>query len=59
MGFKLMTSMIPVQHSYCLWWCGGLVVSVLDFCFGGRWFEPSLCRRVVSFDKKLYSTLSD
>ena len=23
-----------------------------------RWFEPSLCRRVVSLDKKLYSALS-
>ena len=25
---------------------------------GGRWFKPSLCRRVVPSDKKLYSTLS-
>ena len=25
---------------------------------GGRWFEPGLCRHVVSLDKKLYSTLS-
>ena len=25
---------------------------------GGRWFEPGHCRRVVSLDKKLYSTLS-
>ena len=24
----------------------------------GRWFEPDHCRRVVSLDKKLYSTLS-
>ena len=24
----------------------------------GRWFEPDLCRRVVSLDKKLYSTFS-
>ena len=38
--------------------CGGLVVSALDFRSGGRWFEPTLCRRVVSLDKKLYSTLS-
>ena len=58
MGFKLMTSMIPVQHSYCLWRCGGLVVGASDFRSEGRWFEPSLCRRVVSFNKKLYSTLS-
>ena len=32
--------------------------SVLDFRSGGRWFEPSFCCRVVSLDKKLYSTLS-
>ena len=37
---------------------GGLVVSALDFRSGGRWFEPGLCRRVVSLDKKLCSTLS-
>ena len=44
---------------HCLLWRhGGLVVSVLDFRLGGRWFEPGLCRRVVSLDKKLYSTLS-
>ena len=36
----------------------GLVVSVLDFRSGGRWFEPGLCCRVASLDKKLYSTLS-
>ena len=35
-----------------------VVVSALDFRSGGRWFEPGLCRRVVSLDKKLYSTLS-
>ena len=40
------------------WRRGGLVVSALDFPFGGRWFEPGLCRHVVSLDKKLYSTLS-
>ena len=34
------------------------MVSALDFRSGGRWFEPSLCRRVVSLDKKHYSTLS-
>ena len=34
------------------------MVSTLDFRSGGRWFEPGLCRRVVSLDKKLYSTLS-
>ena len=38
----------------------GLVVCIwaLDFRSGGRWPEPGLCRRVVSLDKKLYSTLS-
>ena len=30
------------------------MVSALDFQSGGRWFEPSLCRHVVSLDKKLY-----
>ena len=34
------------------------MVSVLDFQSRGQWFEPSLCRRVVSLDEKLYSTLS-
>ena len=43
---------------YLLWRRGGLVVSALNLRSGGRWFEPSLCRRVVSLDKKLYSTLS-
>ena len=33
------------------------MVSALDFRSGGRWFEPGLCRRVVSLDKKLYSAL--
>ena len=33
------------------------MVSVLDFRSGGWWFEPSVCRRVVSLDKNLYSTL--
>ena len=37
---------------------GGLVVSALDFRSRGRWFEPGHCRRVVSLDKKLHSTLS-
>ena len=37
---------------------GGLVVGALDFRSRGRWFEPGHCRRVVSLDKKLYSTLS-
>ena len=41
-----------------LWRRGGLVVSALDFRSRGRWFEPGHCRRVVSQDKKLYSTLS-
>ena len=36
----------------------GLVVSALDFWSKGRWFELGHCRRVVSLDKKLYSTLS-
>ena len=26
--------------------------------YGGWWFEPGLCRRVVFVDKKLYSTSS-
>ena len=34
------------------------MVSTLDFRSEGRWFEPGVCRRVVSLDKKLYSTLS-
>ena len=34
------------------------MVGALDFRSRGRWFVPSLCRRVVSLDKKLYSTLS-
>ena len=33
------------------------MVSALDFRSRGRWFEPGHCRRVVSLDKKLYSTL--
>ena len=31
--------------------------SALDFRSGGLWFEPSLCRRVVSVDRKLYFAL--
>ena len=34
------------------------MVSALDFRSGGWWFDPGLCRRVVSLGKKLYSTLS-
>ena len=34
------------------------MVSALDFLSKSRWFEPGHCRRVVSLDKKLYSTLS-
>ena len=34
------------------------MVSALNVRSGGRWFEPGHCRRVVSLDKKLYSTLS-
>ena len=34
------------------------MVSASDFRSGGQWFEPGHCRRVVSLDKKLYSTLS-
>ena len=41
-----------------MWRCSGLVVSLLDLRPGSRWFEPSLCHRVVSLDKKLQSTLS-
>ena len=36
----------------------GLVVSALNFQSESRWFEPSLCRHVVSLDKKLYFILS-
>ena len=36
---------------------GGLVVGA-SFQPEGQWFEPGLCRRVVSLDKKLRSTLS-
>ena len=43
-------------HRRTGWRRGGLVVSALDFRSGGPWFEPSLCLRVVSLDKKLYST---
>ena len=41
-----------------LWRRDGLVVSASYFQPEGRWFEPGLCRRVVSLDKKLCSTLS-
>ena len=41
-----------------VWRHGGQVVSALDFRSKGRWFESGNCRRVVSLDKKLYSTLS-
>ena len=34
------------------------MVSALDFRSGGRWFEPGLCRRVVSLDKKHYTAMS-
>ena len=34
------------------------MVSALDLRSGDRWFEPCLCHRVVSLDKKLNSTLS-
>ena len=34
------------------------MVSTLVFQSGGRWFEPGLCRCVVSLNKKLNSTLS-
>ena len=47
-----------VYYTQGRWRRDGLVVSVLDFRSGGQWFEPSLCRRVVSLDKKLYFTLS-
>ena len=47
-----------IMHRDMVWRCGGLLVSVLDFRSGGRWFEHGLCRRVVSLDKKLCSTFS-
>ena len=34
------------------------MLSALEFRSEGRWFEPGLCRRVVSLDKKLQFTLS-
>ena len=34
------------------------MVSTSDFEPEGRWFEPGLCCRVVSLDKKLCFTLS-
>ena len=37
---------------------GGLVVCTSDFRPGGWQFEPGLYHRVISLDKKLYSTLS-
>ena len=37
-----------------MWKHGCLLVSALDFRSGGRCFQPSLCRRVVSLDKRLY-----
>ena len=37
---------------------GGLVVCTSDFQPGGWQFEPGLYHRVISLDKKLYSTLS-
>ena len=33
------------------------MVSAFHLRSGGRWFESGLCRRVVSLDKKLFSTL--
>ena len=37
---------------------GGVVVSALDFRSEGQWFDAQPCHCVVSFDKKLYPTLS-
>ena len=63
-----MIAMISILFLLCKTWLtystkeawrrGGLVVSALDFRSRGRWFEPGHCCRVVSLDKKLYSTLS-
>ena len=50
--------MAMILSLWVLWRYGVLAVSVLDFRSGGRWIEPSRCRRVVSFDKKLHFTLS-
>ena len=47
--------------SFCMLrfaWKGDLAITALEFRSEGRWFESDLCRRVVSLDKKLYSTLS-
>ena len=36
----------------------GYLVSATDFYPEGQWFEPGLCRRVISLDKKLCITLA-
>ena len=57
-GARKNTKQIVKYLRVLLWKPDGLVVSALDFRSGGQWFEPRLCRRVVSLDKKLYLTLS-
>ena len=44
-------SLLSNNHQICHGAHGGLVISALDLRSGGRWFEPGLCRRVVSLDK--------
>ena len=61
-GNKKKHSLKYSQHSLATgsvpWRRSGLMVSVLDVQSGGCSFEPGLCRRVVSLDKKLSFTLS-
>ena len=53
---------IPVIYVWftasLVWRCSGLLVSALELQPEGQWFQPGLCHRVVSLDKKLCSTLS-
>ena len=46
------------QSTNLKWRRVGLVVSVSDFQHESRWFEPVLCNRVVSINKKLYTALT-
>ena len=57
--FILVLNVLNLSRSNCLMWRrGGPTISELDYRSQGRWFEPGLCRGVVSLDKKLYCTLS-
>ena len=54
----LVVAYVVLFLAACLKRRGALVVSALDFRSRGRWFDPSLCRHVVFFDKMLYSIVS-